>query len=199
MPVRQVLVVQKLLGRRIPCRLELLLRMPRNSVCAEIGVYKGDFSQMILKIVKPRKLYLIDPWKYESDKTYKKALYGGKRKGQEEMDRIYYSVLNRFEQEINSGIVTICRVSSEKSAHDFSDNYFDWVYIDGNHLYEYVKKDLELYYPKVRPGGFITGDDYGVVGWWNNGVQRAVDEFVKVRNLRLDVIESQFIIHKPRV
>jgi predicted O-methyltransferase YrrM len=42
----------------------------------------------------------------------------------------------------------------------FADAYFDWIYIDGNHLFDFVKADLELGYRKVRRGGLITGDDY---------------------------------------
>ena len=45
----------------------LLKRLPKRSVCAEIGVYEGRFSELILRIARPRKLHLIDPWKYETD------------------------------------------------------------------------------------------------------------------------------------
>jgi hypothetical protein len=41
-----------------------------------------------------------------------------------------------------------------------------------------VKKDLEVFALKVKPGGLLAGDDYGVRGWWEHGVTRAVDEFV---------------------
>ena len=36
----------------------------------------------------------------------------------------------------------------------------DFVYIDGNHRYEYVKEDIELYFPKVKIGGVIGGHDF---------------------------------------
>jgi len=39
-----------------------LKEIPKNSVCAEIGVYMGDNSELILKIAKPKKLFLIDSW-----------------------------------------------------------------------------------------------------------------------------------------
>jgi hypothetical protein len=75
----------------------LLKAMPKNSIAAEIGVYKGEFSVRILKIVKPQKLYLIDPWKYEVDEIYQKSLYGGESgKSQENMDKIYETVLQHF-------------------------------------------------------------------------------------------------------
>jgi hypothetical protein len=40
-----------------------------------------------------------------------------------------------------------------------------------------VLRDLESYYPKVKQGGYLAGDDYGVEGWWKDGVTRAVEEF----------------------
>jgi hypothetical protein len=45
----------------------LLRRMPKQSVCAEIGVWKGDFSERIIRVVNPRKLYLIDPWIFQPE------------------------------------------------------------------------------------------------------------------------------------
>ena len=41
-------------------------------------------------------------------------------------------------------------------------NDLDFVYIDGNHDYDYVKKDLELYYPKLKGGGVLGGDNFEV-------------------------------------
>lgn len=66
----------------------LLAKMPKNSVCAEIGVYKGEFSQQILSLVKPKKLHLIDPWKYESNEVYKDTSYGGLAGSQQVMDTL---------------------------------------------------------------------------------------------------------------
>jgi predicted O-methyltransferase YrrM len=37
---------------------------------------------------------------------------------------------------------------------------WDLVYIDANHAYDAVKQDLQLWLPRVRPGGFIAGHDY---------------------------------------
>jgi hypothetical protein len=92
--------------------------------------------------------------------------------------------------------VQVHRAYSSDVVYTFSDNYFDWMYIDGNHLHEFVKKDLQLYYPKVKPGGYLTGDDYGVEGWWQNGVKTAVDDFVTQYGLALEAIGTQFLVRK---
>jgi hypothetical protein len=176
----------------------LLERLPQDTIGAEIGVHKGDFSNLILQILKPEKLYLIDPWKHEDSDTYKDAWYGGMAgEGQSEMDARYRGVLERFKSNISSGQVEVVRGFSDELSEQFSDEYFDWVYIDGNHLYEFVKKDLELYYQKTKTGGYITGDDYGLVGWWEDGVKKAVDEFVESYPVKTIVIKNhQFILQK---
>ena len=45
-----------------------------------------------------------------------------------------------FNTLIDQGKVEVNRGTSEDVAQNFPDEYFYWVYIDGNHLYEYVKK-----------------------------------------------------------
>jgi hypothetical protein len=172
--------------------------MPKRSVCAEIGVHEGEFSRQILDAVEPRRLHLIDPWKHEEGDRYRQAGYGGLGPGgQAIMNERYRRVQQRFAGEIRAGRMLIHRSPSSAASEHFQDSYFDWVYIDGNHLYEFVRRDLQLYYPKVKTGGFITGDDYGVEGWWENGAQKAVDEFVSRRpGLTLEVKGGQFIIKK---
>lgn len=53
--------------------------MPKNSICTEIGVYKGAFSKKIIKFSNPKILHLIDPWRYQIDSIYEKPFYGGSK------------------------------------------------------------------------------------------------------------------------
>lgn len=173
-------------------RLEILKRMPRDGVCAEIGVWKGDFSKEILKRTSPKRLHLIDPWTFQPDFPDRK--FGGHyAKKQEDMDRIFESVVSRFAGVPN---VSIHRASSEEALAEFPDNYFDWIYLDGNHDFEFVLKDLTMGFEKVRPGGILAGDDYGWGKKRGFPVERAVQQFVRTQGLedRLEVLESQYII-----
>jgi len=176
----------------------VLKRMPRHAVCAEIGVYKGDFSARILSIAKPRALHLIDPWKFEATDTYRDSLYGGdKGVDQARMDAIFESVHARFCDEMASERVCIHRASSAIASAIFPDQYFDWIYIDGNHLYEFVKGDLQMYWDKVKSGGYIAGDDYEEEGWWRGGVKRAVDEVIHSGGCTLvELKRGQFVLRK---
>src|SRR5687767_8045714 len=160
-------------------RARLLRRLPERSVGVEIGVWAGDLSAAILRAVRPARLHLLDPWAFAPDEAYEQAWYGGTRAGsQAEMDEVYERVLQRFETEIADGVVVIHRSPSAEAAARFEDGSLDWVYVDGNHLYDYVRADLELFGPKLRPGGLLAGDDYGAAGWWDDGVRRAVDRFL---------------------
>jgi len=160
-------------------RKELLDALPRGGVGAEVGVWKGDFSARLLEVVRPSKLHLIDPWHATEDAHYESAWYGGKlAEGQAEMDAVYAAVLERFDRERRTGVVEVHRATSAAAAEQLPDGGLDFVYIDGDHTYEFVKRDLEAYARKLKPRGLLAGDDYGVEGWWENGVTRAVDEFV---------------------
>jgi hypothetical protein len=174
----------------------LLKRLPKHAVCAEIGVYEGRFSELILSITRPRKLHLIDPWKYEADPAYERSFYG-KAKGhsQARMDGMYESVVKCFK----SKRVEIHRDDSAACSSRFPDNYFDWIYIDGNHLYEFVKQDLESYFPKMKSGGIVAGDDYGrdPNRWDKDGVKRAVEEAITTGLYqKIAIDKNQFLLKK---
>ena len=179
-------------------RVFLLEMLPRQSVGAEVGVHLGDFSAEILRAVAPRELHLIDPWRHEASEAYSEAWYGGKaRDGQAEMDARHRRVCERFAAEMRAGQVKIHRSSSADALRALPDAYLDWIYIDGNHLYEYVKEDLELALRKVRPGGAITGDDYREGGWWQGGVKKAVDEIVQREPVeRIAIRNQQFVLRR---
>jgi len=184
----------------------LLSLLPKGGVCAEVGTWKGDFAATILSSQRPMQLYLVDPWQYRpEDETEAEA-----EAGREAMDSVYESVIDRFRSQIEAGQVLVLRARSLDAAASFADESLHWVYIDGDHAYDAVKRDLDAYYRIVMPGGFIAGDDYGVVGgsqclsgghavlggWSGDGITRAVDEFAP-RCAEVTIIGTQFLLKKP--
>lgn len=56
----------------------------------------------------------------------------------------------------------------------------DFVYIDGNHLYEFVKADINDFMPLIKPSGYIGGHDYTE---WHPDVIRAVNDVLGVPDI----------------
>ncbi len=184
--------ILRILFRRKDFRKILLEQMPKSSICGEIGVWKGEFSERILNLTAPSKLFLIDPWEFQSE--FSDRMYGGAvAKNQLDMDKIYEGVKEKFDICSN---VFVQRGKSEEILKQFDDGYFDWLYIDGNHYYEFVLNDLQMCFSKIKPGGVIAGDDYE---WGENEgfpVKNAVHDFVLEKNLEenLEIFGTQFII-----
>ena len=159
-------------------------KIQKNDICAEVGVWRGDFSSEILK-ESPKELHLIDPWVHQEYEWVKWA------KGQAIVDA-YNHVVKKFHDDQR---VTIYKRNSLDVF--LGENYFDWVYIDGDHSYDSVIADLNHWFPQVKSGGFLCGDDYGWSHELTEGPKRAVDEFVKSHSLKLATKghkASQFII-----
>jgi predicted O-methyltransferase YrrM len=72
-------------------------------------------------------------------------------------------------------------------AKEFKDEYFDYVYIDGDHSYMSVLRDLQAWYGKVKPGGVFAGHD-----WFHNDVRCAVLDFCKAKKERLFAVNHYF-------
>ncbi|MCK5624612.1 class I SAM-dependent methyltransferase [Candidatus Pacearchaeota archaeon] len=139
-------------------------------VAAEIGVFQGRNSYWMNKKLNIKKFFLIDP--YERYEDYKRdkiipALNDAKKKARKRNKK--WGKTNLWIEEL-----------SDKAYVKIPDNFLDFLYIDGNHEYEYVKKDLELYWNKIKKRGIISGHDIQY-----SGVSDALIEFVKKRNLQV--------------
>jgi len=158
-------------------------RNRRKLKCIEIGTLYGDNALNMLKNLDIAEIFCIDPYLDYSDykedfahNVVEKAEFIAKDKLRK------YSLKVKFVKEF-----------SDKAAKKFKNGQFDFIYVDGNHSYKYVKKDLELYYPKLKNNGVLAGDD---IGW--EGVSRAVCEFIaKHKEVKLIIDEPDWIIINP--
>jgi hypothetical protein len=164
-------------------REDLLAHMPRHAICAELGVDKGEFSELILKITEPQQLHLIDLWGDES--RYH--------------DGLKLSVEEKFKEQISKGQLKVNIGLSTEVLKKFEDYFFDWVYIDTAHTYEVTAAELKLLKKKLKPGGIIAGHDYVIGNWaagFRYGVIEAVHEFCVKENW--EFIYLTFETHQHR-
>ena len=162
---------------------EFLDMLPHNAIVVEVGVQAGAFSNCILEKTRPKKLFLIDCWEYQSP-----LLYKGDNANvlNFEQEILFNSVLNRFSNEPS---VVIIREYSKNATQLFLDESIDWIYIDANHGYEAVKEDINLWWPKIKKGGFLTGHDY--ILYPEFGVVQAVNEFLREQGLYFSILTTK--------
>lgn len=150
---------EKLTGCEVlPNRMLLLDKIPQGGNMAEIGVDRGDFSLQILRRCKPEKLHLFDI----------------------DISRL---VNPEIKDELASGSGRLKTHIGDSSTNmgRMPDSYFDMVYIDGDHEYSGVMRDIAAVVPKMKPNGVIVFNDYAVwsaTSMFHCGVARAVHEFV---------------------
>jgi len=133
-------------------------------VGVEIGVNEANYSEKVYNFFSDKYDFhytLVDPWKINED------FHGY---GEEFLENAYKKVLKKFANKKN---VKILREPSNIACNKFEDETLDFVYIDGNHDYKFVKEDLDIWYKKLKPNGVLFGDDYARPF----GVHKAVSRF----------------------
>lgn len=126
-----------------------------DSVCVEIGTWDGGFAEAILEHTKCKTLYCVDPYKQFPSSDYQDGMND---LTQEQFDAKYNNTKKRLTTKYGNRVVFL-RMTSEEAVKQFEDESLDFVYIDGNHDFEYVYKDIDLWYPKVKVDGILCGDD----------------------------------------
>ena len=117
---------------------------------AEIGVWEGAFSRTICETTGAF-LYAIDPWLVQPD-------YAEAKNDQGRLDQ----ALRRAKSALVRYPHQIVKATSLDAAKKFADRSLDFVYIDANHMREFVLQDLAAWIPKVKIGGIISGHDYRI-------------------------------------
>jgi len=125
-----------------------LLKDLGYTIGLEVGVETGQYSEQLCKAIPKLKLYSVDAWTaYQGYRDYV---------SQEELDGFYATATER----LAPYGATLIKGWSVETAKTFADASLDFVYIDGNHTFEYVAADIAAWWPKVRPGGILAGHDF---------------------------------------
>ena len=164
--------------------LELLDRlarsMPSGAFVVEVGSFRGRSTVAIaagLEHVQDARLVAVDTFA-----------------GDPEWDEIAAVSEARRLFDLNTGdilFLEVIQAESVRAADEVADASVDWVFIDALHDYRSVRDDIRAWAPKVKPGGLISGHDYGRAG--------VTDAVLAVFN-RVDVEQSIWMTRsRPRL
>ena len=145
---------------------------PTNEMkMVEIGSYLGESTLVFANNFK--EVITIDPFleNYDlKDETIKYAL----------LSEVHEQFLLNIKDKNN---IKHIHKTSDDAIVDLKGQSFDFIYIDGLHTYDQIKKDIKNYLPHVKKGGFIAGHDYHSN---HKGVIDGVNEMLKIDNIFLD-------------
>lgn len=136
---------------------------------AEIGVADGRYSEILCQKIKGLELLAVDPF-------YRPGHY------------------ERAIERLKPFKVTIKREISMKAVLEVPDKSLDFVFIDGNHKFDYVMEDIIGWSRKVRRGGIVSGHDY--YQFHSSGVIQAVNAYVEEHKVDLNLTLRGVAEHK---
>ena len=129
---------------------------------AELGVDRGDFARRNLNTWNGRRYYMIDAWGHRANDTNARGQVSKDRNAESEddWDNIYRAAQHNVAPWLKTGRAILLRRFAEAAAAEFADGFFDWIYVDAGHTYEHVSRDVRTWWPKLRRGGMLSGDDF---------------------------------------
>ena len=160
-----------------------------TNAAAELGVFRGEFSELNMARWRGAKMTLVDTWE-ASDCVAGNAsacVYTND-------SRSYDKMVTRLRMERGgpsfAGRWEMVQATTTEAARRYPDGHFDWIYLDATHTYAEARDDLRTWWPKLRVGGLLSGHDYQFQyqargDGYTFGVKDAVDEFAAGRNLRV--------------
>jgi hypothetical protein len=147
-------------GCRVYSDRKLFLKtLPVGGVVAEVGVDKGEFSRYMIDTLRPSKIHLFDIAPGRVDPA-------------------------NLADAMSSGLAEFHVGDSSNNLSTFADEHFDLIYIDGDHSYSGVRKDILAAEAKLKSGGLMVLNDYSA---WSPasmskcGVAKAANEFANSR------------------
>jgi len=145
----------------------------------EIGTWLGRSTYAIGEVVRG-KVITIDPFNPEGmlsktqRVTYRRHYPVPREVIQKDPDFMWKMCISNLAPLIEKGKVEVIRGKSDDVINTLQHlrGTVDMVFIDGDHVYDAVKRDIMNYKPLIRPGSILCGHDY------DRGVKKAVDELL---------------------
>jgi SAM-dependent methyltransferase len=165
----------------------------------EVGTWKGasaiHMAKLLQKFAIEGEIVCIDTflgspehWTYDGFRTGLNLKNG--------RAQLYTQFLSNVIHEGLQNVITPFPISSTAAADVLRRTPArpDLVYIDAGHEYADVRRDIDLYWNLLRPGGVLIGDDF--IPTWH-GVIRAASEFAAQNKLDLKVAGEKWSLRKP--
>lgn len=158
---------------------EAVRHFPVDSSFIEVGVYLGrsicSLAEVTIQSEKHIRLFGVDTCRGSGIEGPRQKDYHGvavAKGGGTFAGQLHKNIIDCGYADIISLIIT----DSASASRLFEDASIDWVHLDARHDYEGLKADIEAWLPKVRSGGWLSGDDYDEVKWPE--VIRAINELL---------------------
>ena len=150
---------------------------------AEVGIGYGTHAKYLLKTTNVEKLILVDPTKYYPNDGFATDIMNMEAEIPGNNFNELYDLINKKLSPWNNRYRWFRKESLTITQDEVPDESLDCVFVDGDHSYEAVVKDLPFWWKKIRSGGQLLGDDY-----WMPQVAKAVHEFADSYHLQVNFL-----------
>jgi glycosyltransferase involved in cell wall biosynthesis len=169
---------------------EIVDKAPFNSTFVEVGAWFGKSTNFLSSKIRESNKKIIfttvDTWKGTTTEELHQNIVGNYN------GDIFFEFIDNTIQSNNYGLFNVVKDTSENASKQFPLNSIDFIMLDAGHSYDSLMSDFKYWYHRVKPGAYISGDDYGVF----SGVTKAADEFFYKQFQR---VNHSFLRRKPRI
>ncbi len=165
----------------LPDRDAILPLLPKGATIVEVGVGLGGFSRRLIEVCRPAAFVAVDNFR-----LHELAAFWGHPPSHYFGDKTHAAWFrDSFRTGIDAGWMRVLEGESADQLETLPDASVDVFYIDADHTYPAVKRDLEVAVRKIRPDGWLVLNDYILVDMLEAnepyGVIYAAHEFMAER------------------
>jgi len=160
---------------------------------AEVGVYKGETSHMLLSRFPALNLYAVDCWEPSPFKLGRNQFSA---MAQQQNRPEVFAAWEREARTNTAFAGERCQVLKgdfRKMAAKIPSQSLDFVFLDASHSYQDTMEQILWYLPKVRIGGLVTGHDYGYPAKGYEVVAEAVNAAATFLGAELHVDHGSYV------
>ena len=123
-------------------------KLPSFGKAIELGVYKGKSTWAIMSGINAGTgnafLYSVDNWQ------------GIETKPVSTKDIFFENIKSIW----NRDMIKVIECNSWDAAKNFENESIDFIFIDADHIYDSVMKDITAWWPKIKKCGIMSGHDF---------------------------------------